>query len=186
VDPVPDPLLRRKFGIAGTRTQGLWVSSQELWQLDHRGSHTFTIQTKKLKQNPDDSCFLGHERKGPTTVSGVCCEVPKELHGAHRMVVTSMTMYYLHMSTQTAVHTWAMLQHLNWELFDHPPYSPDLALSNYHHFVYLRNWLWSQCSNSNEELMEGVEIWLSSQAAEFWHRLIKTYSPIWLVFHFQC
>jgi hypothetical protein len=38
VDPAPDPLLLRKFDIAGIRTQDLWVSSQELWLLDHRGS----------------------------------------------------------------------------------------------------------------------------------------------------
>jgi hypothetical protein len=30
VDPVPDPLLLRKFGSAGNRTQDLWISSQEL------------------------------------------------------------------------------------------------------------------------------------------------------------
>jgi hypothetical protein len=38
VDPVPDPLLRRKLGSAGNRTRNLCVSSQELWPLDHRGS----------------------------------------------------------------------------------------------------------------------------------------------------
>jgi transposase len=27
----------------------------------------------------------------------------------------------------TAAHTWALLEHFNWELFDHPSYSPDLA-----------------------------------------------------------
>jgi hypothetical protein len=37
VDPVPDPLLLRKSGSAGNRTWDLWVSSQELWPLDHRG-----------------------------------------------------------------------------------------------------------------------------------------------------
>jgi hypothetical protein len=36
VDSVPDPLLCRKFGNAGNRTQDLWGSSQELWLLDHR------------------------------------------------------------------------------------------------------------------------------------------------------
>jgi hypothetical protein len=30
VDPVPDPLLLRKSGSAGNRTQDLWVSSREL------------------------------------------------------------------------------------------------------------------------------------------------------------
>jgi hypothetical protein len=37
MDPVPDPLLRIKSSSAGNRIQGLWVSSQELWPLDHRG-----------------------------------------------------------------------------------------------------------------------------------------------------
>jgi hypothetical protein len=30
VDPVPDPLLLRKFGSAGNGTWDLWVSNQEL------------------------------------------------------------------------------------------------------------------------------------------------------------
>jgi hypothetical protein len=39
VDPVPDKMLLRKCGSAGNWTQDLWVSSQELWPLDHRGGH---------------------------------------------------------------------------------------------------------------------------------------------------
>jgi hypothetical protein len=34
--------------------------------------------------------------------------------------------------------------------FDHPCYSPDLTLSNYHLFTYLKSWLGSQRFNSNE------------------------------------
>jgi hypothetical protein len=36
-DPVPDPLLLRKSGSARYRTLDLWICSQELWPLDHRG-----------------------------------------------------------------------------------------------------------------------------------------------------
>jgi hypothetical protein len=39
VDPIPDPMLRRKFGSAGNRARDLWDSSQELCPLDHRGGH---------------------------------------------------------------------------------------------------------------------------------------------------
>jgi hypothetical protein len=53
----------------------------------------------------------------------------------------------------------------HWELFDYP-YSPDFDLSNYHLFTYLKNWLELQIFN-NEELMEGVKTWLSSQVADF-------------------
>jgi transposase len=56
--------------------------------------------------------------------------------------------------------TRAVLEHFNWELFDHPPYRPDLAPSEYHLFTYLKNWLRSQRFINNEELMEGVTTWL--------------------------
>jgi hypothetical protein len=51
----------------------------------------------------------------------------------------------------------AQLEHVNWELFDHPAYRPDLAPSYCHLFTYMKNWLGSQCFSNNEELMEGVK-----------------------------
>jgi hypothetical protein len=38
--------------------------------------------------------------------------------------------------------------------------------------------LGSQRFNNNEEFMEGVKTWLSSQAADFFDTGIKTYSPV--------
>jgi hypothetical protein len=67
----------------------------------------------------------------------------------------------------TAVRTRSLLEHFNWALFDHLPYSPDLPRNDYHLLTYLKNWLGSQRFNNNEELMEGVKTWLSSQAADF-------------------
>jgi hypothetical protein len=40
----------------------------------------------------------------------------------------------------TAACARALLEHFNWELFDHPPYSLDIAPSDYHLFIYLKNW----------------------------------------------
>jgi hypothetical protein len=46
VDPVLDPLLLRKSGNAGNQTWDLWICSQELGPLDHRGGcFTPTIYT---------------------------------------------------------------------------------------------------------------------------------------------
>jgi hypothetical protein len=39
----------------------------------------------------------------------------------------------------TAALTQALLEHFNWELFDHPPYSRDLPSSSYHLFTYVKN-----------------------------------------------
>jgi hypothetical protein len=52
----------------------------------------------------------------------------------------------LHDSASTAACTQALLDHFYWQLFDHPPYSPDLAPSDFH----LKNWLESQRFNNNE------------------------------------
>jgi transposase len=67
----------------------------------------------------------------------------------------------------TAARTQALLLHFKGKLFNHPPYSPDIAPSNYHLFTYLKNWLRSRHFNNNEKLTEGVETWLSSQVADF-------------------
>jgi histone-lysine N-methyltransferase SETMAR len=64
----------------------------------------------------------------------------------------------------------------SWELFDYPPYSPDLAPSDYYLFTYLKNRLGSQRFNNNE-LMEGVKTWLSSQAADFFDTGIQKLIP---------
>jgi hypothetical protein len=61
----------------------------------------------------------------------------------------------------TAACTRALLEHFNWELFV------------YHLFTCLKNWLVSQHFSNNEELLEGVKKWLSSQAANFFDRHTK-------------
>jgi hypothetical protein len=60
--------------------------------------------------------------------------------------------------------------------FDHPPYSPHLALSDYLLFIYLMDWLESQ-HFSNNKIMEGVKTWLSKQAAEFFDTGIQEFLP---------
>jgi hypothetical protein len=64
----------------------------------------------------------------------------------------------------TAARTRPLLDRFNWELFDHSPYSPDLAPRDCHLFTCLKNWLGSQRFNNNEELMENVKTWSNSQA----------------------
>jgi hypothetical protein len=51
VDPVPDPLLLRKFSSAGNQTRDICVCSQELWPLDHRGGPLQLIQNHKMARD---------------------------------------------------------------------------------------------------------------------------------------
>jgi hypothetical protein len=93
------------------------------------------------------------------------------------MMTSGVVLLHVNAHSHTAARTQALLQHFKLELFDHLPYSPDLVLSDYHLFTYLRNWLGSQHLNNNEELMEGVETWLSSQEADFFDTSIQKLIP---------
>jgi transposase len=83
------------------------------------------------------------------------------------MLTSGVMFLHDNASPHKAARTRPLLEHFNWELSDHPPYSPDLTPSDYHLFNYLKNWFRSQRFNNNEELMEGVKTWPSSQAADF-------------------
>jgi transposase len=67
----------------------------------------------------------------------------------------------------TAARTTALIKSFKWEIFDHPPYSPDLAPSDYHLFSKMKVWLGTQHFYSNEELMDGVNNWLNILAAKW-------------------
>jgi hypothetical protein len=53
----------------------------------------------------------------------------------------------------------------HWEIFDHNPYSPDLAPSNYHLFAKMKVWFTTQHFHTNEQLMDGANNWLHNLAA---------------------
>jgi histone-lysine N-methyltransferase SETMAR len=78
--------------------------------------------------------------------SEVYCESLKELRTVTEnkrrgMLTYSVVLLHDNASPHTAARTRALLEHFNWELFDHTPYSPDLAPCDYHLFTYLKNWL---------------------------------------------
>lgn len=58
------------------------------------------------------------------------------------------------------------IESLKWEIFDHPPYSPDLAPSDYHLFLLLKNYLAGKRFSDQEELEKTVNDWFKNLAAE--------------------
>jgi hypothetical protein len=54
VDPVLDPLFLRKSGSAGNRARDLWICSQELRPLDHRGGHQRCTQMAKVEHSQNN------------------------------------------------------------------------------------------------------------------------------------
>jgi histone-lysine N-methyltransferase SETMAR len=49
------------------------------------------------------------------------------------------------------------LRDLHYELLEHPPYSPDLAPSDFYLFLKLKLFLAGQCFSLNQEVIAAVE-----------------------------
>jgi transposase len=83
------------------------------------------------------------------------------------MLTKGVILLHNHVQPHTRARTNALIILFNWEIFDHPPYSPDLVPSNYHLFTKMKVWLATLCFHSKEELMDGVNNWLHNLAAPF-------------------
>jgi len=60
----------------------------------------------------------------------------------------------------TAAGTVETVQQLGFKLLQHPPYSPDLAPSDYHIFGPLKEAMRSRKFTSDEEVKEAAHTWL--------------------------
>ncbi len=71
------------------------------------------------------------------------------------------------------------LEKLNWEVLPHPPYSPDLAPSDFHLFRSMAHGLADQHFGSYEECKKWVDDWFCARGPEFWGRGIRLLPERW-------
>uniref|UniRef100_A0A8R1EMG6 Histone-lysine N-methyltransferase SETMAR n=1 Tax=Caenorhabditis japonica TaxID=281687 RepID=A0A8R1EMG6_CAEJA len=72
------------------------------------------------------------------------------------------------------------LQKLNWDTVPHPPYSPDIAPSDYPLFRLLKLFLKKKRFAKDEGLKMAVFDFFDSQSAAFWKKSIDDLSERWL------
>jgi len=76
--------------------------------------------------------------------------------------------------THHALATQKKLAYLGSQYFDHPPYSPDLAPSDYHLFPGLKKKQLNGCHfSSDADVIAAVEIGLDGQLSDFFEWLAK-------------
>jgi histone-lysine N-methyltransferase SETMAR len=133
----------------------------------HYGRHQNLVQRKSALQKINILCLVGYgkdyyELLGPnkTINSEVYCQQldraneflkEKRQHLVNRKVVVfhqDRALARPHVSEKTQ----QKIKKLNWEILDHPPYSPDLAPSDYHLFRSLQNHLNNKKFESFEEV----------------------------------
>jgi histone-lysine N-methyltransferase SETMAR len=68
----------------------------------------------------------------------------------------------------TSNQTQQTIDNLNFTIVPHPPYSPDLAPSDFHLFPKLKEHLKGQRYTSDEEVKAAVLLWCRSQSADFY------------------
>jgi len=66
-----------------------------------------------------------------------------------------------------ALATQKKLAYMDFQCLDHPPYSPDLAPSDYHLFPGLKKQLEGRQFSSDAEFTSAAETWLDGQHSEY-------------------
>jgi len=89
------------------------------------------------------------------------------LKGKRRGNVTKGVLFLHNASAHRALVTQKKLAYLGFHCRDHPPYSPDLAPSDYHLFPGLQKQLKGRHFSSDAEVIAATETWLDGQPFDF-------------------
>jgi hypothetical protein len=68
---------------------------------------------------------------------------------------------------------------LKWDVLPHPPYSPDLAPSDYHLFGPMQGFLGGKRFRNNDEVIGAVQSWIHEQPKTFSDTGIKKLPERW-------
>ena len=119
---------------------------------------------------------------GTTINAAAYCQTLKRLRRAIQnkrrgMLTSGVLLLHDNARPHTANVTKALLEGLKWEVLGHPPYSPDLAPSDFHLFLYLKRHLAGQHFDDDDEIKNEVEIWFKQQAVDFYDTGIQKLVP---------
>lgn len=115
---------------------------------------------------------------GTTINADSYCETLRRLRRAIQnkrrgMLTSGIVLIHDNARPHTARVTQRLLQQFQWDIFEHPPYSPDLAPSDFHLFPELKQWLGGQRFQTDVELKETVTTHFQSLAATFYEEGIE-------------
>ena len=76
-------------------------------------------------------------------------------------------------SPRTSLVAMSKINDLRFELLPHPPYSPDLAPSDYYLFPNLKRWLQGMGSYSNEEVVAETDEYFADLGSDYYKKGIE-------------
>ncbi|GFX02249.1 mariner Mos1 transposase [Trichonephila clavipes] len=109
------------------------------------------------------------------TLTKLRCAIQNKRRG---LLTSGVLLLHDNARPHSAINTQNLIRSFGWEQIDHPPYSPDLAPSDFHLFRYLKEFLGGKRFDTADEVKE-VQDWLSSQAADVYdlgiQKLVERY-----------
>lgn len=119
--------------------------------------------------------------RGETINSEAYCDTLQRLQRAiqNKRGFMSENVFLIHDNARhhSSARTQRELQRLNWEVFGHPPFSPDLAPSDFHLFPKLKEFVDGRSFVNGKDLKQAVACWLKSLAIEEYKISIEQLVP---------
>jgi len=180
------------------------VTGDETWGFHHtpeskqqslQWRHTHSPRTKKFKTSTSvkkNMVSVFWDRKGillvdsmppgTTTNAAAYCETLTRLRRAiqnKRRGMLSHGECPLHDNVRPhSVHvTTALLEKFKWDILDHPPYSPNLASSDFYLILHLKKHLPGKKFDNDDKVQEQVMTWFKGQVADFYDSGIQKLVP---------
>jgi histone-lysine N-methyltransferase SETMAR len=93
------------------------------------------------------------------------------------MLSRDVVMLHDNARPHTVAATQDLIATFGWKQFNHPPYSPDLAPSDFRVFLHPKTFLGGQRFHNDSEVKEAVKTWFASQAASFYDTGVQKLVP---------
>ena len=115
------------------------------------------------------------------TAAKYCIQITKVAAEVEKKGLKGRKIYFQHDNAKphTAGVVKKKLEQLGWKLLPHPPYSPDLAPSDYHLFLSLSNDLRDRNFINEAELKSYLQGFFDSKSPEFYARGIHELHSRW-------
>jgi len=122
--------------------------------------------------------FIDYLQKGRTVTGEYYAELLDKLNDEikkKRLHMAKKKVLYHHDNapSHTSLKAMAKLDQLRFELVAHPPYSPDLAPSDYYLFPNLKRWLQGKRFTSNEEVIAETEAYFEGLDVSYYRKGIE-------------
>jgi histone-lysine N-methyltransferase SETMAR len=166
-----------------------WVHhvTSETKQASMTWKHASSPPSKKFKTTPSAkkvmaTVFWDHKgvllvdflTKGDTVNADRYCDTLSRLQeaiGLKRpgLLRTDVVLLHDNARPHSANRTRDLLRRYHWDVLDHPPYNPDLALSDFHLFGPLKKHLGGRRFATDGEVQQAVMSWLQALDTDFFY-----------------